>query len=380
MREALGLGVDHEVDAALLPARDRFRLVHAGLAETQAGDEALERGRRRLVERELDELDAGALRRRRQRRQRRDRVSRARPQAVEQVHERALAVDRDAARRAGAELVVEDLEREPALVAGFLQRGHEVEHREVALAREVAVVAAPGEVVHVDLRRVGDLDEEDAVARDRADRAEIGAAREDVKRVEHEPDGGMVGAAHRLPRVAIVVDVAAPGERLEADAQAALRRALAELAQIGRRAVDAAEAVGRDVGADEQQVGAELLHQVELALGAGEGAGALRGRHALEIAEGLQRDDGEAEFLDHAAHGARRAVEGEEIVLEDLDALEARGRDRRQLLVQGAAQRNRRDRSLHASLLVTRRPAPCRARRPPRRTRASCARGRARVR
>ena len=88
--------------------------------------------------------------------------------------------------------------------------------------------------------------------------------------VEHEPDRRMVGAAHDLPGVAVVVDVPAPGERLEADAQAALRGPLAELAEIGGGAVDAAERIGRDVAAHEQEIAAELLHDVELALGAGE--------------------------------------------------------------------------------------------------------------
>ena len=172
---------------------------------------------------------------------------------------RALAVDRDAARRAGAEAVAEDLEREEAVEAGRLQRLHEVVDRQLALAREAAVVTAPGEVIHLEHRRVGDLDEEDPVLRDRPHRREIGAAHEDVEGVEHEADRRVVGAAHHLPGVAVVVDVAAPGERLEADAQAALRGALAELMEVGGRAVDAAERVGRDVAADEEEVAAELL-------------------------------------------------------------------------------------------------------------------------
>ena len=145
---------------------------------------------------------------------------------------------------------------------------------------------------------------------------------------------GMVGAADDLPGVAMVVDVAAPGERLVADAQAAFRRPLAELAEIGGRAVDAAERQRRDVGADEHQIGAELAHQVELALGAVEGARALRLRQALEIAERLEQRDLEAVVADHPADLGRRAVEGQEVVLEDLDAVEAGRRDRRELLAQ----------------------------------------------
>ena len=79
----------------------------------------------------------------------------------------------------------------------------------------------------------------------------------------------MVGAPHHLPGVAVIADVAAPGQRLEADAQAALGRPLAKLVEIGRRPVDAAERVGGDIAADHQQVALQLLHQIELALGTG---------------------------------------------------------------------------------------------------------------
>jgi hypothetical protein len=60
-----------------------------------------------------------------------------------------------------------------------------------------------------------------------------------VKAVENETNGSVVGAAHDLPGVTIVADVAAPGERLEAHAQAACLGLLAELAEIVGGAVDA---------------------------------------------------------------------------------------------------------------------------------------------
>ena len=201
-------------------------------------------------------------------------------------------------------------ERSPS-IAGRLQRLHEGVDRQLALAREPAVVTAPGEVIHLQERRVGDLDEEDPVLRDRPHRREIGLAHEDVEGVEHEPDRRVIAAAHDLPGVAVVVDVAAPGERLEADAQAAFRRALAELAEIRGRAVDAAERIRRDVAAHEKEVAAELLHDVELALGAREHFRAVRLRHALEIAEGLKGDDLEPEVAGHPAHVGRGAVERE---------------------------------------------------------------------
>ena len=45
------------------------------------------------------------------------------------------------------------------------------------------------------------------------------AGRERVKAVEQRPIDGMIGPPHDLPGVAVIVDVAAPGQRLEADTQ-----------------------------------------------------------------------------------------------------------------------------------------------------------------
>jgi hypothetical protein len=92
-------------------------------------------------------------------------------------------------------------------------------------------------------------------------------------------------------------------------------------------------------------------YQVELALGAGDGAGALRLGHALEVAERLKGEDLQAEPFHHAGDVARRAVEGQEIGLEDLDAVEPGRRDRLQLLGEPAAERDRSDGGLYGSVL-----------------------------
>src|SRR5688572_20019856 len=118
----------------------------------------------------------------------------------------------------------------------------------------------------------------------------------------------MAGAAHDLPGVAMVVDVPAPGARLVADAQAARRGTLTELAKIVCRAVYAAERDGGDVGADQHQVGAQFLHKVELPLRPVEGARTMRLRHAFKIAEWLEQRDLEAGIADHAAGFGRRCV------------------------------------------------------------------------
>src|SRR5216683_3925562 len=131
-----------------------------------------------------------------------------------------------------------------------------------------------------------------------------------METVENDPDRGMIGAAHDLPGVAVVVDMPAPGQRLVADAKAPRPRALAELVEIRRGAIDAAERGRLDVAADQKKIGAKLLHQVEFALGAHEAACTLRLGHALEIAERLERADGESEVpaqaRDLARAGAKR--------------------------------------------------------------------------
>ena len=136
----------------------------------------------------------------------------------------------------------------------------------------------------------------------------------------------VVGAAHDLPCVAVIVDVAAPAERLVPHAHAVLRGQIAQLAKILRHAVDAAERGGMHGRADQHQVGAQLVHQLELALGPGEGAGALRLGQRLEVAERLEQRDLQPVVAHHPPDLGRGEVRGEEILLEDLDPVEARAR------------------------------------------------------
>jgi len=113
-------------------------------------------------------------------------------------------------------------------------------------------MAAPVQHIHLEPGRVGKLNEKDPVAGNGAHRREIGLAGERVKGVEDETNGRMVRAAHYLPGIAVVVDMAPPSQRLEADAQLAFGRALAEFMKIGRAAINAAERVGRYVAANQQ--------------------------------------------------------------------------------------------------------------------------------
>ena len=302
-----------------------------------------------IVGGKFDEFDAQAFRARRHFRDIELGGGRFAAQLIHQIDERALAVDGNGARRAGAELVVEDLEREFIVIAGAEHGLDEFKQRHFALPREAAEVPAPILDIHVEPGRVGELHQEDALAGDVAQRLEVALLRVAIETIEHQADGGMIGASHHLPGVVVAADVAAPGQRLEADAQAALGRALAELAKIFRRAVDAAGRFRRHVAANEQQVAADLLHHVELALGTLERAGALLIRHALEIAERLEGSHLEAEIGQFLGHLGRRAVEGKQIAFEKLHAAEPGGGDRLQFFAQVSAQTDRGDRRFHGS-------------------------------
>jgi hypothetical protein len=236
--------------------------------------------------------------------------------------QRPAAIDHDLLRRAGAELVVEDLERKIAAIAGCLNGREEARNVEVSLAGHIAEMSAPEEEVPVEERRVRDLHQTDAVAGNAADGIRVDLPRERVIGIEDEADCGVVGAADDLPRVAVVGDVPASGERFVADPQSALSRPLSELAEIVGRAINSAERGGRDVGADKHEIGAQRQHDVELPFSPIEGPSPLRFRHALKVAEGLENADSETSVAHHSSDLGRAGRIGEEVVLEDLDGVE----------------------------------------------------------
>ena len=126
-------------------------------------------------------------------------------------------------------------------------------------------------------------------------------AREDVEAVEADAERGVIGRLHEPPGVVVLADVAAPRERLVGDAEPARRGPLGEQPQLlgGERVV--VDRVGRDVRADEDLVGPEVLHHVELRLRPAQVALELIGRHRLEVAERLVEVDGEAEVVGQLA-------------------------------------------------------------------------------
>ena len=124
-------------------------------------------------------------------------------------------------------------------------------------------------------------------------------------------------------------------------------RSLGEPAQVVDRRLVVRDRVRRHVAAQQQAVGAELRHQVELALGPVEVALLPLARCALEVAEGLEERDLEAEVARQLPDVAGRALEVGEVALEDLDRVEARRGRGLELLRQGPAQADRGDRVQH---------------------------------
>ena len=80
------------------------------VAKSQAGNELLKLVGGTVIDRKFDELDAKAFRSWRHLRNIGTRFPAFRAQLIHQIDQRALPIDSDRARRAGAELVVEYLQ------------------------------------------------------------------------------------------------------------------------------------------------------------------------------------------------------------------------------------------------------------------------------
>ena len=123
-----------------------------------------------------------------------------------------------------------------------------------------------------------------------------------MEAVEDHAHGRVVGLAHQVPDLLQGVDVAAPGQGLVADAQATCAGVLAEQAQVVHQDALIAQGIGGDVAAHQHQVGAQFLHQVELALGAVEVPLQPVAAAALEVAERLEQGDGQPQVGAQLAH------------------------------------------------------------------------------
>src|SRR5205807_4504179 len=124
-----------EVDVALTVQRDVLGPMRADMREPHRLETRGEARTRLGIDRELDELDPAAHRRR----GRAEWTRRARSFAGElllEQQQRAHAVDRGRARRRGTELVVEDLERDRPRIAARQHVAGKARHRHATLPWE----------------------------------------------------------------------------------------------------------------------------------------------------------------------------------------------------------------------------------------------------
>ena len=203
----------------------------------------------------------------------------------------------------------------------------------------------PLQHVHDQQRRIGELHEEDLVARDPHDAGRIVAQRERVKAVEYQAEVRMVRSVDDRPRLAITIGDAGPTQapRIQC-ADYVSRPARQAHGAVRPHVLRRAATSGRRVRAHQHQLRTHRLHHVELALGALEVALEDGVRRSLEVAKRLVQLARETEIGGDCTSVGRRAVEVDEVRLEDLEAVEARRRDRLQLLPQRAAHRNGGDR------------------------------------
>lgn len=142
----------------------------------------------------------------------------------------------------------------------------------------------------------------------------------------------------------------APGQRFVADSQATAAGVFGQQAEVVEQDGFIAHAIGRGVTAHQHQVGAQLLHQVEFALGALQVTGQTITAAAFKVAKRLEQRDGDTEVGAHLFNFTRAAVVIQQVVLENLNAIKPGGGNGFELFRQGAAQRHGSDGTLHGSL------------------------------
>jgi hypothetical protein len=320
-RAGLSFRVDEYARFALCPQLHRLRAMHACSREAQHGEVRLPH-----------DLGEGVAAR--------NGCGRnvQQPQGVLETDQRPHRVDRGAVGVGLAEDVVEHLERKWSAVAGVEHVAGERRQVEVPLPREEPVVATPLQNVHRQRRRIGQLQEEDLLAGYRADGPWIVPFGQDVEAVEADAECRVSGTAHDPPRVLVAVDVPAPCQCLVGDAQAAFTGTCREQVQLLGREIVVVDGVRRHRRAHQHGVHAQFGHDVELVLGAAQVGGQHVRWHRFEVAERLVQVDAQTEAGAALPDLRRTAAVGEQVVLEQLDAVEARLCGRGQFVVQRAGQ------------------------------------------
>ena len=348
--------VQDQIDASLPVQADALAVMFSGSAEPQPQEQCAKSRSRHVVDAELEKRDAEEVRGGRRLEQleplERPRARRRGsagllccgtepgPHLGFEVQQRAHRVlGRPPVRRL-PEDVVEDLERHGPGVAGEQNLREEIHQIELALPGEAAKMSRPLQDAHVQQMRIRELHEKDLLAREPRDAGGVVAQRERVKAVKYQAEVRMVRPVDDRPRLAITVDDPAPGKRLVADAQAAFRSPLGKLVKLRGRTFLVGDDVDRRVRTYEHQFRTDCLHYIELPLGPVETAPEGGVRRPFEIPERLVEFAGQSEVGGHGTSGGRRAVEMNEVILEELVPVEARRRDGFELLAQGPAHRN----------------------------------------
>ena len=275
------------------------------------------------------------------------------PHLALEIKQRAHRVDRSAAIWSLAKDVVEDLERQRAGIARTQHLLEKIRDVELALAGEIPEVASPLQRVHRQERRVGQLHEEYLVSRDVCDAGGVIPQRQRMHAVDDQAEMWVIGTPHDRPGLRVEVHAAAPGQRFEADAQAAPAGAFGEFVQLRSRTLLVRHRDRGGVGADEHQVRAQRLHQVEFSLCPIEVAPMHGVGGAFEIPEWLKQFAGKAQIGGHATDRCWRLHAIGQVVLEEFEAVEARGGNGLELFRKRAAHRHGGDRLAHGTVRRT---------------------------
>ena len=155
---------------------------------------------------------------------------------------------------------------------------------------------APLQQVHVHVRRVGQLQEEQLLAGDLLDPGRIRAAGQDVETVDAQAERRMVGRPDDVPGPLVGVDMRSPGQGLVGHQQPALLRQDGGLVQLLGNLVVVVGGVRMIRRTHQDLVGAHLLHDVEFAFDSAQIRREAFGPHTVQVTERLVQVDRQAEI------------------------------------------------------------------------------------